>query len=196
MLQPRVLRLVFGEPGRAARAPQARVERIEAAIRAAVPEWSLREVVAALQAVRGIDLISAVVLMAEIGDLTRFPSAHDLMGYLGLVAKEDSTGDRVKRGGITKAGNGRARAALVESSWSYRHPPRIGREKQAKVDAAPEAARAIAWKAQTRLSARFRHLTRKSKKPGVVVTAIARELAGFVWAIGQVVRPIPSAGAR
>lgn len=196
-LEQREQRFVFEEQRGAEREAQARIERIEAAIRAAVPEWSLREVVTALQAVRGIDLISAVVLMAEIGDLTRFASAHDLMGYLGLVAKENSTGDRVKRSGITKAGNSRARIALVESSWSYRHPARIGREKQAKVDAAPEAARAIAWKAQTRLSARFRHLTRKNKKPGVVVTAIARELAGFVWAIGQVVKvePTPTAGA-
>ena len=172
-----------------------RIERVEAAIRAAVPDWSLCDVVAALQAVRGINLITAVTLMAEIGDMTRFPSASDLMGYLGLVPKEESTGDRVRRSGITKAGNSRARTALVEASWSYRHPPRLGREKMAKVDAAPEAARGIAWKAQTRLSARFRQLVRKNKRPTVVATAIARELAGFVWAIGQVV-PTPSAGAR
>ena len=107
-----------------------------------------------------------------------------------------STGDRVRRGGITKAGNTRARTALVEASWSYRHPPRISREKQAKVDAAPDAVRAIAWKAQTRLSTRYRTLVRKGKKPVVAVTAIARELAGFVWAIGQAVRPASSAGAR
>ena len=161
-----------------------------------MPEWSLREVVAALQAVRGIDLTNAVTLLAEIGDLTRFANASALMDYLGLVPREDSTGDRVKRGGITKAGNSRARTALIEASWSYRHPPRVGREKQAKVDAAPEAARAIAWKAQTRLSARFRHLTRKNKLSVVVATAVARELAGFVWAIGQAVRPTASVGAR
>ena len=166
-----------------------RIGRIEQMIRGAVPEWSLREVVAALQAVRGFDLISAVTLMAEIGDLTRFASASDLMGYLGLVPREDSTGDRVRRGGITKAGNTRARKALVEASWSYRHPPRVGREKLALVEAAPEAVRIIAWKAQTRLSTRFRTLVRKGKKPVVAVTAIARELAGFVWAIGQEMRP-------
>ena len=188
-------RFVLEELRGAERQAQERIERIEQMIRGAVPEWSLREVVAALQAVRGIDLISAVTLMAEIGDLTRFASASDLMGYLGLVPKEDSTGDRVRRSGITKAGNTRARTALVEASWSYRHPPRVGREKQAKVDAAPEAVRAIAWKAQTRLSTRYRTLVRKGKKPVVAVTAIARELAGFVWAIGQAV-PASSAGAR
>ncbi len=191
-LEQREQRFVFEEQRLAERQAQERIERIEAAIRAAVPEWSLHEVVAALQAVRGIDLINAVVLLAEIGDLTRFADAPALMGYLGLVPKEDSTGDRVKRSGITKAGNTRARTALVEASWSYRHPARIGREKQVKVDAAPEAARAIAWKAQTRLSARFRHLTRKNKRPVVVVTAIARELAGFIWAIGQAVKVGPA----
>ena len=203
-LEQREQRFVFEELRGAERQAQERIERIEQTIRGSVPEWSLHEVVAALQAVRGIDLINAVTLLAEIGDLTRFADAPALMGYLGLVPKEDSTGDRVKRSGITKAGNTRARTALVEASWSYRHPARIGREKQAKVDAAPEAARAIAWKAQTRLSARFRHLTRKNKRPVVVVTAIARELAGFVWAIGQAVKvrpaqaqaqPGPTAGA-
>ena len=194
-LESREQRYVLEELRLAERQAHERIERVEAAIRAAVPDWSLCDVVAALQAVRGINLITAVTLMAEIGDMTRFASASDLMGYLGLVPKEASTGDRVRRSGITKAGNSRARTALVEASWSYRHPPRVGREKMAKVDAAPEAARAIAWKAQTRLSVRFRQLVRKNKRPTVVATAIARELAGFVWAIGQVV-PTPSAGAR
>ena len=194
-LESREQRFVFEEWRLAERQAQERIDRIEAAIRAAVPEWSLREVVAALQAFRGIDLIHAVTLMAEIGDLTRFPDASALMDYFGLVPREESTGDRVKRSGITKAGNSRARTTLVEVSWSYRHPARVGREKQAKVDAAPEAARVIAWKAQTRLTARFRHLTRKNKLSVVVATAVARELAGFVWAIGQAV-PSPSAGAR
>jgi transposase len=195
-LQHREQRFVLEELRGAERQAQERIERIEQMIRGAVPEWSLREVVAALQAVRGIDLIGAVTLIAEIGDLTRFASASDLMGYLGLVPKEDSTGDRVRRGGITKAGNTRARTALIEASWSYRHPPRVGPEKQAKVNAAPDAVRTIAWKAQTRLSTRFRTLVRKGKKPVVAVTAIARELAGFVWAIGQAVRPTSSASAR
>jgi transposase len=197
-LESREQRFVFEELRLAERQAQERIDRIEAAIRAAVPEWSLREVVAALQAMRGVKLIMAVTVIAEVGDLTRFANAQALMDYLGLVPREDSTGDRVKRGGITKAGNSRARTALVEASWSYRHPPRVGRQKQALVDAAPEAARAIAWKAQTRLTARFRHLTRRNKLSVVVATAIARELAGFVWAIGQVVKvqPTPTVDAR
>lgn len=195
-LEHREQRFVLEELRGAERQAKERIERIEQMIRASLPEWSLRNVVSALQAVRGIDLIAAVTLMAEIGDLTRFPDAPALMDYLGLVPSEDSTGDSVRRGHITKAGNTRARTTLVEASWSYRHPPRVGREKQAKVEAAPEAARRIAWKAQTRLCNRFRHLSRKGKRSVVVATAIARELAGFVWAIGQEVRPATTSGAH
>ena len=105
-----------------------------------------------------IDLVSAVTILAEIGDLSRFESPRQLMAYLGLVPSERSTGESVKRGSITKAGNGRARRVLVEASWAYRHPPRVGKEKQAQVAAAPRAVAEIAWKAQTRLCARFRSL--------------------------------------
>jgi transposase len=178
-------RIVFEDALRAEAFARERVDGLAQAIRAAVPEWSLREVVTALQALRGIDLIAAVKIVTEIGDLSRFPDAAALMSYLGLVPSERSTGDRVQRGGITKTGSGRARRVLVEASWSYRHPPRIGLAKQAKVEAAPEPVRAIAWTAQMRLSARYRALNRKGKRPTVVVTAIARELAGFIWAIGR-----------
>jgi transposase len=155
----------------------------EAAIRKLVAK--LAEVVAALQAMQGIDLIAAVGVLAEIGDLSRFQNPRELMGYLGLVPSESSTGDKVKRGGITKAGNGRARRILVEAAWSYRYPPRVSREKQAKVEAAPRRVREIAWKAQTRLCGRFRSLERKGKRRTVVATAIARELSAFIWAINR-----------
>jgi transposase len=124
-----------------------RVERLEQAIRDAVPEWSLAELITAVQAMRGFDLIAAVGITAETGDLSRFQNPRQLMGYLGLIPSEDTTGDRVKRGHITKAGNGRARRILIEAAWAYRHPPRVGREKQAKVAAAPRRVREIAWKA-------------------------------------------------
>jgi len=183
-------RIAFEEMLLAVRQAQERIARLEQAIRAAVPDWSLAEVVTALMAMRGIDLVSATAFLAEIGDLSRFRTARELMGYLGLVPSERSTGDTVKRGGITKAGNRRARRILVECSWSYRHPPRVGKEKLAKVAAAPRAVQEIAWKAQSRLSARFRALTRRGKRPTVVVTAIARELSGFIWAISrEIVRP-------
>lgn len=180
-------RIVIEELLGAERQAQDRVGRLEQAIREAVPEWSLAAVVTALMSVRGIDLVAAVTILAELGDLSRFASPRELMAYLGLVPSERSTGDNVKRGGITKAGNRRARRILVEASWSYRYPPRIGRDKQAKVDAAPELVRAIAWKAQTRLSSRFRILSKKGKLQTVVATAIARELCGFIWAIHRAV---------
>ena len=182
-------RIAFEEMMLAVRQAQERVARLEAAIRAAVPEWSLAEAVDALMAMRGIDLVSATAFLAEIGDLSRFHTPRELMAYLGLVPSEHSTGDTVKRGPITKAGNRRARRTLVECAWSYRHPPRVGRKKQDKVAAAPRAVREIAWKAQNRLYGRYRALARRGKLKTVIVTAIARELAGFIWAINREIAP-------
>jgi transposase len=180
-------RIAFEEMLLAVRQASERVSRLEQAIVAAVPDWSLSQVVTALMAVRGLDLISATIFLAEIGDLSRFASPRQLMAYLGLVPSEESTGETVWRGGITKAGNHRARRILVECSWSYRHPPRVGKKKLAKVEAAPAAVQQIAWKAQTRLTARYRALARRGKRPTVVVTAIARELSGFIWAVSRAV---------
>ena len=178
-------RLVLEEMMLAIRQAQERLQRLEQAVAAAVPEWSLAPVVAALMAMRGIDLISATTLLAEIGDLSRFQTPPELMAYLGLVPSENSTGDTVKRGPITKAGNRRARRMLVECSWSYQHPPRVGQAKQPKVDAAPPAVREIAWKAQCRLYRRYRALISKGKLKTVAIVAIARELAGFIWAVAR-----------
>jgi transposase len=178
-------RLVFEEMMLAVRQAQERLARLEQAIRVAVPDWSLAEVVTALMAMRGLDLIAAAGFLAEIGDLSRFRTPTELMAYLGLVPSEDSTGDSIKRGPITKAGNRRARRMLVECAWSYQHPPRVGRDKQQKVDAAPRAVREIAWKAQCRLHARYRVLIRRGKLKTVAITAVARELAGFIWAVSR-----------
>jgi len=184
-LEHREQRMALEELLQGIRQESERVERLEQAIRESVPEWSLAEVVTALQAMRGIDLIAAVAILAEIGDLSRFQNPRELMAYLGLVPSESSTGDTVKRGGITKAGNGRARRILIEAAWSYRYPARVGRAKQPKVAAAPRRVREIAWKAQTRLCGRFRALLRKGKLPPIAVTAIARELSAFIWAISR-----------
>jgi len=182
-------RVAFEEMLLAVRQAQERIERLEQAIRTAVPDWSLEPLVTALMALRGIDLVAATAFLAEIGDLTRFRTPRELMGYLGLVPSEDSTGDTIRRGPITKAGNRRARRILVESAWSYRYPPRVGKAKQARLEAAPQAAREIAWKAQARLYARYRTLIRRGKLKTVAVTAVARELAGFIWAISREVSP-------
>lgn len=183
-------RIAFEEMLLAVRQAQERIERLEQAIRAAVPDWSLAPVVTALMAMRGIDLVSATIFLAEIGDLSRFQSPRELMGYLGLVPSEQSTGDSIKRGPITKAGNRRARSILVECAWSYQYPPRVGQEKQQKIAAAPRAVREIAWKAQCRLHARYRTLVRKGKLKTIAVVAVAREFAGFIWAINREISPV------
>lgn len=187
-------RIAFEELMLAERQADERLVRLEQAIRDAVPDWSLCEVVTALMAMRGLDLIAAATFLAEIGDLSRFPTPRELMKYLGLVPSEHSTGDTIKRGPITKAGNKRARRMLVECAWSYQYPPRVGREKQEKVAAAPRAAQEIAWKAQCRLTKRYRALIRSGKLKTVAVTAVARELAGFIWAISRTITPVGAAG--
>jgi transposase len=188
-------RIVFEEMMEAMRQAQGRLERLEAAIHAAVPDWSLCEVVTALMAMRGLDMISAATFLAEVGDLSRFQSPRELMAYLGLVPSEDSTGDKIKRGPITKAGNRRVRRMLVECTWSYQHPPRVSKQKQAKVDAVPQAVREIAWKAQCRLNRRYRALVRRGKLKTVAITAVAREFAGFIWAVASAARTPTTAGS-
>lgn len=184
-----VHQIVLQEAVEAVRIAVERVERLEKAIEEFVPRWSLAPVVEALQALRGVSLIIAVTFVTEIGDLRRFESPRQLMGYLGLVPSERSTGDSVRRGSITKAGNGRVRHLLVESAWTYRHAPRIGKAKLYKMERVPPKIREIAWKAQTRLTARYRALVARGKKTTIVCTAIARELVGFMWSIGREVQP-------
>jgi transposase len=181
--------IVLQEAVEAVRLAKERVERLGRLIEELLPAWSLAPVVTALQALRGVNLIVAVTFVAEIGDLGRFESPRRLMAYLGLVPSERSTGDAVRRGGITKAGNGRVRHLLVESAWTYRHPPRIGAKKLAQLERVPPKVREIAWKAQSRLTARYRALAARGKRLTVVCTAIARELAGFMWSIARESRP-------
>jgi transposase len=178
-------RLVFEEMMLAIREGEGRLERLDDVIRAEIADWSLAQVATALMAMRGLDVVSAATFLAEIGDLSRFQTPRELMAYLGLVPSEQSTGDTIKRGPITKTGNRRARRMLVECAWSYRHPPRLGRAKQEKVAAAPRAVREIAWKAQHRLHNRYRSLLGKGKLKTVANTAVARELAGFLWAVNR-----------
>ena len=184
-LEHREQRIAFEEMLLAVRQVRERIERLQQAMRDAVPDWSLASVVEALQALRGVDMVGATVFLAELGDLSRFKNPRQLMAYLGLTPSESSTGESVKRGSITKAGNTRARRLLIEAAWSYRFPPRVSKDMQTRVGAAPRTAREIAWKAQTRLCGRFRTLTRKGKRSTIVVTAIARELSAFIWAINR-----------
>jgi transposase len=164
----------------------ARITRLESAIDAAVhtAPGRMRAVIEALQALRGIALVTAVTIAAELGELSRFATPRQLMGYSGAVASEDSSGQRTRRGGITKAGNAHLRRVVVEAAWAYRHRPTVGpalRKRQATVSA---EVKDIAWKAQHRLHGRYRALTARGKCKQQAVTAIGRELLGFIWAIG------------
>jgi transposase len=174
----------------AVEAAQQRRDRLEAHIIAALPEWSLRPVVEALQALRGIALVAAVTLVAELGDITRFSNPRQLMAYLGLVPSEHSSGRSRRQGGITKAGNAAARRMLIEAAWSYRFPARISREQLLQQERLAKPIRDIAWKAQERLCRRYRKLARAGKLTTVISTAVARELAGFVWAIATELKPV------
>jgi len=168
---------------------QARIPRLERAIEAAIAAAPapVRDVIAGLQALRGVAQLTAVTLVTEIGQFTRFPHPSALMSYGGIVPREHSSGTRVWRGGITKTGNGYVRAILVEASWAYRHRPRIGYALHKRQEALPERVKEIAWTAQTRLYQRYRHLLGRGVMRQKVVTALARELLGFAWAIGVTV---------
>jgi len=164
---------------------QARRDRLTAQIETNLPDWTLAPVVAALQTMRGMALVNAATLIAELGDLSRFANPRQLMAYLGLVPSEHSSGASVKRGGITKAGNSAARRVLIEAAWTYRFPARLSRELLLRQESQPKPIREIAWQAQLRLCARYRKLAQTAKPANVVTTAIARELAGFVWAVAR-----------
>jgi len=183
--------LVFEEYKQRIREIEARCARLDAALAEAIAGWKLHPLVDALQALRGIALVAAAALVAEIGDLRRFANPKQLMAWLGLVPAEHSSGRRIRRGEITKAGNGYARTMLVEAGWCYRLPAREERRYLERVAGLPEDIRRIGWKAQVRLCRRYRHLSAAGKPLPKVITAIARELAGFVWDIARRVQPAP-----
>jgi transposase len=163
-----------------------RVKRLEQAITEAVKLASpqVREVVKGLQALRGIAEISAVTIVAELGNITRFDTARQLMGYSGAVPTEDSSGKRTRRGSITKTGNAHLRRIVVEAAWSYRCRPAIGPRLRKRQEGVPESVKEIAWKAQVRLTKRYARLAAAGKDQRKIITAVGRELLGFIWAIG------------
>lgn len=156
------------------------------ALRTQSAEWRMRPLVEAIMCLRGFDTIAATTFVAEIGDLYRFAKPASLMAYLGLVPSEHTSGNSRSQGSITKTGNKQARRILVEAAWNYRHKAHVGRELQIRQQGQPKAIRDIAWKAQLRLTQRYRHLRMGRKlHQNKVCIAIARELAGFIWDIGQ-----------
>lgn len=178
-----VQQIVFQEYMDAVKEAQVRVAGLGEQLHTALAQWSLRPVAEALVALRGVDVITAMTVLAELGDLTRFDSPRQLMAFLGLVPSEHSSGGRRRQGAITKAGNGHARRVLVESAWSYRFPARKTAHLRRKAAKASGPVQAIAWQAQKRLCGRYRQLIGLGKVKQQVTTAIARELAGFIWAI-------------
>lgn len=163
-----------------------RIRRLEQAIDVAVESApaTMRAVIEALQALRGIAKMSAVSLVSELGTLSRFVHARQLMGYSGTVSREDSSGSRIRRGSITKSGNAHVRRIVGEAAWSYRYRPSVRGKIRERQKDLPPAVNEIAWKAQHRLHDRYLRLLGKGKPRQQVITAVARELLGFVWAIG------------
>lgn len=171
-----------------------RLDALDGHLQSAARESVFWPVIEALMALRGVSLLTATTIVAEIGDLKRFASAPQLMAYLGVVPSEHSSGGTKSRGGITKTGNGHVRRVLVEAAWTYRHPARKTAVLQRRAERAPEVVQDIAWKAQKRLCTRYHTMQARGKLKVQTCTAIARELAGFIWAIGQVM-PQPAANA-
>jgi len=178
-----VQQIVFQEYIDAVRQAEARVSGLEKEMEKALKSWVLAPVVEALMALRGVKLITAMTIMAELGDITRFDTPRQLMSFLGLVPSETSSGSSRRQGGITKTGNGHARRVLIESGWCYRFPARKTAHLQRRAEKCSDEVQAIAWKAQKRLCGRYTHLLERGKLKVQVCTAIARELVGFIWAI-------------
>jgi transposase len=168
------------------KAASRRVADMMAQILQALPSWSLSPVVDCLVALRGIDKLAAITLLAELGDISRFGNPKQLMAFLGLVPSEHSSGKRRRQGAITRTGNGHARRMLVESAWSYRFPARQTMHLKRKAVNASDEAKAIAWLAQKRLCGRYRRLTEAGKNQKLVCVATARELVGFIWDIVRI----------
>jgi transposase len=167
---------------------EARVDRLVSQIQELLPAWSMRPVVEAVQAMRGVGLIVAVTIVAEVGDFSRFANPRQLMAYLGLVPSEHSSGATVRKGGITKAGSALARRIFIEGAWTYRMPARVSPKLLARLEMLPKSVRDIAWKAQLRLCNRYRRLAATGKAKALVTTAIACEMVGFIWAIARQVQ--------
>ena len=177
--------LAFDEHRRTIEDRFAQCDRLEAALREAVVNWRFYPAVLALQTMRGVQFTTAVGMLAELGDLSRFAHPRQLMAWLGVTPSEHSSGEKRRLGSITKNGNSYARKLLVEAAWSYQHPARVSLEIQRRHEGIPKPIVDRAWDAQVRLCRRFRRLVARGKEKNIAVVAIARELAGFIWDISQ-----------
>lgn len=182
--------IAYAEYRSAVREAHERVENLTQGMSGQLEHWRMRPVVKAIMTLRGIDLVAAMTLVAEIGDFTRFARPRELMGFLGLVPSEYSSGSKRQQGAITKTGNSHARRVLVEAAWNYRFPARMSSTLQRRQEGQPKAVRQIAWGAQLRLAKRYRHLSARKLPLNKICVAIARELSAFVWDIARQVKPL------
>lgn len=177
--------IVFQEYVRSVSEECERVQRLETELHEQVKQWRLAPVVEAIQALRGVQFIVAVTVIAELGDLSRFTNPRPLMSYLGLTPSEYSSGAQRRQGGITKSGNAHARRALIEGAWAYRYPAKVSRHLQLRLEKLPKHIQDIGWKAQVRLCKRYRTLLARGKHANQVTVAVAREMAAFIWDIAR-----------
>ena len=178
--------LAFNEYRLAYKETTERVDRITASLRELCESWRMNPLVKALMCLKGLDFIAAIIFVAEVGDLSRFEHPKALMSYLGLVPSEYSSGASRRQGAITKCGNKHARRILIESAWTNRFKAQITRTLEVRQQGQPKIIRDISWKAQLRLSKRWRSLAMGRKlHSNKICVAIARELAGFIWDVGQ-----------
>jgi transposase len=189
-----VQQIVFQEYVDTVKTLTKRVDALDKQIESSANESVFWPMIEGLMALRGVNILTAATIVAEIGDLKRFASAPQLMAYLGVVPSEHSSGGTKSRGGITKTGNGHVRRVLVEAAWTYRHPARKTATLQRRAERTSDEVQEIAWKAQKRMCSRYKSLEARGKLKVQVCTAIARELAGFIWAVGQTV-PQPAENA-
>lgn len=175
----------YAEYRSAVRDSHERVERLTAALRAQVADWRLQPLLAAVCTLRGLELVTALTVLAELGDLRRFAHPKQLMSFLGLVPSEYSSGASRRLGAITKCGNAHVRRVLIEAAWTYRFPARLARELQIRQEGQPKIVRDIAWRAQLRLCTRYRRLQARGVHQNKICIAIARELTAFIWDIAR-----------
>jgi transposase len=168
---------------------EGRVRRLSEALAYEVEHWRHQPLVGAVMSLRGLDLVAASTVIAELGDLRRFAHPRELMGYLGLVPCEHTSGSKRRLGAITKTGNGHVRRMLIEAAWNYRFAPRISLPLQKRQESQPPAIREISWRAQLRLTHRYRRLKARGLQQNKICVALARELAAFIWDIGRHVAP-------
>jgi transposase len=182
-------RVVLEDSLRAITTAQERIQRLEDQMEALLQSWAMKPVVEALMGLRGFQTVSAMVMVSELGGAWRFDHPRQLMAYLGLVPTENSSGSRRRQGAISKAGNSHARWLLIEAAHHYRLPPKISKELSKRQEHLSQAIKDCSWKAQTRLHSRMMKLYARGKRANKVIVAVARELAGFVWAIFRLMEP-------